>query len=569
MAWYDHLRPSTDGDLAPDASADSDEADDASADTDTGTAEQLAAGDPAPRGEDRETEHGPDGNLAALLRHFTGRSGSRLYRDAEGTNADTDTIVTDVSHPPPHMAEWWREYYKEYSLTRAGLFIFGLSVAEPGYRLTATRTTTDDEGEETTERDDDMTDALEAWASQCAIHAGKKNRDFGLILRDAPAFTLGKGTAMIEKVGAEGDPDRLRSLVFQKPETFKQYRRENKPLLVQPGDDVDDDHPRTPETDTDPEGKAAAYVQYDDDLDGFDDEDSIAFAEDEILKLTWDADEGDLWGTSVFAACHTHIDALRKEFRDRDGAIELAGYPHRIYSSDGWTQDEANDWAKAHEEGETGATEGDGTSTGEDDGYDNPFSARVDFIGGADLDVTVVEGSVPDIGDAVMDHIQHIFAAIPVSKLFIAYEESINQFVAEPQTEKDNRIVDQFRRHLEREFTPVFEQVADQLADGEEYDGEVELRIEPKEAANPLERDNFPVENLGATTDLIREAAKAGADPELISALVRGTAEYAGFSIDQLHEEHGETLMPEDLAPEIVDSDGSQPSNQDEAGGEE
>ena len=495
------------------------------------TSEQLAASDPAPRGEDRD-------NSNFLVSVFGNRSTLRTRFSQRSTPAATDDrqIDTVPVGPPADLAKNHQQYFREPELgfTRAGLKIFTLTVTEPGYTIEATVDNADGEGDTP---DEEMQDALREWASQCAIDAAESGQDLSTLLKRAPIVRYSKGTGFIEKVGTREDPDALAALVYHKPETFTQYLRENKSLVVKPDDDVDLDHPTTP---TD---EAAGYVQYDG-LSNFDDGE-IPFAFDDIIKLTLDADDGDAWGSPIWDACGSRIDALVQKLKDRDASIRTVGHNHRIYSSENWTQQNAEDYAEAHKEGSVSAGPEVADYSDDPEGYRESWPGRVDFVPSA-VEVQTVEGQVADIDDAVMDDIEAIFSVLPVSQPKIAYASDINQFVIGSLDDTDDRLVDEERRYLERTFAPIFEEKADELAGGE-YEGNVSFRIEPDVDANPIERSDFPAENLAALTKSVKELKNAGVG----DALVRAILSDAGYDMAEVEEEHGQEFEPEDMLPEL------------------
>jgi hypothetical protein len=167
--------------------------------------------------------------------------------------------------------------------------------------------------------------------------------------------------------------------------------------------------------------------------------------------------------------------------------------------------EQAKEYATAHEEGDVSA----GPYMDAED-KDETFAGRVDFVPET-VEITTETGSVADIDDAVMDDLQHIFSVLPVARFKIAYEEDINQFVVEPQQEKDDRLVDDERRYLEDEFEPVFERKANELAAGDDYPGEISFRVEPDLDENPLRREDFPAENLEAVGSFIESYYRSGA----------------------------------------------------------
>lgn len=478
---------------------------------DDADAEQLADGEPDPKGESRD-----DGPGSWLL-------GYRSSSTSSGAG-----VAVDHSDAPETTGEYWTDYYREFPLTRAALTAFDSMVAEPGYRIEAR----DADGD----TDDDMTEALELWAANCVIHAGEWGHDLSALLEQLPSKRRGKGTVFVEKVGTTTDRSATAALMLLDPTTIRIYKREDQNLLVQPGDSVDRDHPRTDD------GDAAAYVQYDEELTGNPEKDPIPFAADELVKLVYDCDEGEAWGTSIFEALDDRIDALQKKLEDRDLAIEQAGHPHRIYHSEHWSLDEAKEYAKAHERGDVSAN---------NDETDGRFAGRVDFVNDA-VEHTVVEGDVADLADPVRDDIEQIFSLLPISKVNIAYADDLNQFAVEPQMEKDDRTVDDERRYLERKLEPVLEEKADELASGDEYDGEISFAIESPPEDNPLNREDFPAENLEAFVTAWAEWKKSGADMDLPAGAL---ADFMGFDLEDVREQFGapEQYDPAPIAPPPAD----------------
>lgn len=508
--------------------------------SDSDQQEQLAADDPNPRGESRES-----GWMVSVF------GGSGWFGTSNGTGTGTASVADDTdddletvrSPPPDGMASDHDDYYEETEFPRAALRIFALVVTEPGYHIGATteRETgeTDDNDDPITETvtDEEMQSALREWASQCAIDACEPGNDLSVLLKHAPILRYSKGTAFLEKVGTNDDPDALAALAYHKPETFVQYKQANKSLLVQPDDNVGEDHPRTPD------GKAAAYVQYDDALSSYDD-DSIAFAADDLVKLTFDAANGSAWGTPIWRACGDRIDALDQKWTDRDVSIRMHGHPHRIYHSENWSMDEASEYATQHKEGEVSAGPDVSDHSNDRDGYAMSFVGRTDFVSD-DINVQTEQGDVADIDDAVQDDIEAIFSVLPVAKVKVAYSAQANQYSLDILDAQDSRLVDEERQSLNRTFKPLIEEKADELAGGE-YDGSITFRVEPSEPDNALAREDFPAENLNALTSSVKELLDAGADP----ALVDGVLSNVGMDRADFEEEFGDRYEAEPLDEE-------------------
>lgn len=401
---------------------------------------------------------------------------SVLGRDETSRNYSIGSGV-DVSVAPEKLNERYNEYVKTKPLVRAPLSIFSDAVVEPGWTV---------KSEIDGRKDEDMTEALKMWGKNCAIHAQQPGQDILKLVEQIPEKRRGKGTLFIEKVGTRDDSNSLGGLMMLDPSSIKIYSRENQPILVQPDDDVDRDHPITDD------GRAAAYTQYEDNS-RYPDSDTIAFASDELIKITYEPDEGDAWGTPLWVQIREHIDALYQKLRDRNSSIRINGHPWRIISNENWTYEEASRFLKKHFEGEIS------TWNNAESEKKESFAGRMDAIP-HEIDVQEHTGDVPEIDNAIMDDIQAIFSVMPVSRFKISYEEGINQFVVEPQEKKDRRNVVRERRRIREIIEPVFEEKADELAGGE-YDGKVTWKLEQPDDENPLDRESFDADDFATLVE--------------------------------------------------------------------
>jgi hypothetical protein len=471
MSITDRLLGSTDSDDESESSSDSDQ---------DQTEEQLArtpGSELEPKGERRQSDSGG---------FFTSYVGSLL----DGSRTSTTGIGTDVSVAPEQLTDRYETYVKTKPLVKAPLSIFSDAVVEPGWTVSA---------EIDGETDEDMEEALELWGENCAIHSHEAGKDIITLVEQIPEKRRGKGTMFLEKVGTRGDADSLGGVMLLDPSTIKIYSRENQPILIQPDDDVDPDHPTTED------GRAAAFTQYEDD-DLYPDTDPIAFAADDLVKIVHDPDEGDAWGTPLWVAIQEHIDGLYQKLRDRNASIRINGHPWRIISNENWSYEQASRFLRKHFEGDDISTWADAKSEKE-----KSFAGRLDAVP-HEIDVQEHTGDVPDIEDAIMDDIQAIFSVQPVSRFKIAYESDINQFVVEPQDDKDERNVIRERNRIREAIEPIFKEKADELAGGE-YEGEVTWKLEQPTDENPLERESFDSDDF---SDVARPFIDAGAPQEVV-----------------------------------------------------
>ncbi|NUC71698.1 hypothetical protein HTZ84_05140 [Haloterrigena sp. SYSU A558-1] len=428
--------------------------------SDSGDDEELKeqhAEDLEPRGESRQ---GVGSFVVSRTRRHETDPRTRYLRSE---------IETDVEDAPTVLGEYHREFYVEFALGQAALTLFDLSVSEPGWSVRA---------EIDGDKDEDMTQALETWGRNCAIHAGESGQDIMTIVSKCPSHRRSKGTLFVEKV--RSSESELAAVMMLDPSTMSIYKRDDQNLVVQPNDPVDGDHPTTPN------GDAAAYVQYD----GHATKDEIPFAADDIIKLAYNVPEGQAWGTMIWRAIRENIRRFQKIKRDRGASIRLTGWPHLIYGLEGATQEQAQKLADAHDEGDLQANEG----PKDDDESSSSRVGRTDYVN-HQVNVEEVSPDVPDVNDAIMDEIEEIFSVMPVSKPMVAYAQDINQWVIEPLDRRDDLLVDDERRYLEDKWEPLFREKADELAGGT-YEGEVRWRIEQPQDENPLKREDFDPERL-------------------------------------------------------------------------
>lgn len=474
------------------------------------TQEQLAPEDPVPRGEDRDAAGG-------FVFSSFGLGSSSVATPRQSVEA---------SDPPARLGDDYDEY-SEFPLVDAAMQIFADTVLEPGYKITAAI-----DGE----TDEDMEEALRMWARSCVIHAGATGQDLGVLLDRLVKRRRLTGTEFMEIAGTKQDPDAMAAFILHDPATFRQFARADQSVLIRPDDEVDGDHP------TAPSGDAAAYVQYHESLQQAFDHDPIAFSQRDMIKFVYNADPGDLWGRSLFTQIGGRIDSLRQKWDDRDAAIHQTGHPHRIYSSDSWSQEEAKTFISGHKEGEYTRWEV------EDGGENDRYAGRIDAVP-ATVEITTESGDVADISDAVMDDIQSIFSVLPVSQFKIAYSSDINQFVVEPQSRKDDLLIDQEREYLRRKFEPLFQEKADELAGGN-YRGDVDFSVEPAEDDNPLRRESFPRENLQALGSFLDSYSGSSASQDIpLGAIL----DMAGMDLDEMRDEFG--FEPDELGQTVVDEE--------------
>jgi hypothetical protein len=429
---------------------------------------------------------------------------------------DSELTETEAHQPPKFIQSDYNEYYLEFPFVQAALKIFEDEVVEPGWHVEATV-----DGE----TDEEMTEALELWGQNCAIHGGEPGNDIRKLINSIPSKRRAKPGVFLEKVGTADDPDTFAALQLLDPKTLEIYTHKNKNLIVQPGDDVPAEHPTTED------GTPAGYVQYPGSSTAHSrldrDQEPIAFSAEDIVKIAYDPPENSPWGRTIWPAIRYHIESLKQKLRDQHASIALAGHPHRLYIGKNWQPEHAKALAQADRDEETsggntrsrspsrrrGSRRRQRRREREDYGKVNSQAGRVDYLPGnqGDVEVEVVDGTVADIDDAVMYDIEAIFSILPISKFKLAFEEGINQFVVEPQERKDDRYVDDERLEIRETIEPLFEQKADELAGGD-YQGEVEWKLEQPKADNPFERSDFDADAVATLVGAFANYAQSDAD---------------------------------------------------------
>lgn len=503
--------------------------------------EQHAADDGSalqPKGEYRTGSTDPfvvsrSGDLSGTL---PARRSGLLHGGTTDTEADIESVPADAKHA-------YEDYYLTFTIAQSALKTFDDLVTEPDWAVEATI-----DGE----TDEEMTDALDLWGHNCTIRAGEPGHDIATILAQAPSGRRAKPAVLVEKIGTTDDPDAIAALQLLEPWDMSARLRANQNLLMQPGDPIPPDHPTVK---VDGETIPAAYVQYDEETSRFGtagatEAHPIPFAASDLLKLTYEPPDGSAWGRTIWTALAEPIDALKQKLRDRNASIRLVGHPHRIYSSDSWTREQAQDYANAHDTGQTSAWDDD-----VDDG-DGGYAGRIDYVPNT-VNVEVVEGEVADISEAVKDDLEQIFAMLPVGQHNIAYVENINQFVVEPLDQNDNRAVDKERRYLESEFTDLFAEKADELAEGE-YSGEVAFKIRQPESDNPLDRSEFDPDRVASLVRAFTEFVTSGASTEFPRELPYFLS---GMDRESFEAEYGD-VDPDEFAADSDDADTDESSDE-------
>lgn len=365
--------------------------------------------------------------------------------------------------PKDEMREYWRQY-ETTPMVRKPISSFASQVIEPGYYIDAPHL------------NDEDVNRLERWLETCAILEGELGKDWRNMAKKAVVQREVRGTAMIEKVPAEGDKKKLAGFKFINPETMEAITRPNQTILLAPDDiDVYED---APETD---DGEAAAYLQdisetgqtmwgtpIDDRYRG---EHKITFTREEIIKLTRDADVGEVFGTSRLEAVADRINGMKQKLADNDEAIATKAYPLWLFmfgSTDApWSRDDISSFMGAHE-------------------MQNFHPGMKQGVRG-DVSVETISGEVAEIAEYLEFDVDYIISAMPMPKYALGgFSESVGQIAGVTQQQDIQRQINEARRELETEFTPSIQQKAEELGllDPEGVRLKIGSRDRPEEQPN-------------------------------------------------------------------------------------
>ena len=381
----------------------------------------------------------------------------------------------DKHYPEKEDLDRYWEIYKEVSIIRDPIRSFASEVVGPGYYI-------DTENEE-------LKEDLEDWLEHSSIVGGEIDKDFAFLLKKAQIQREVKGTVFCEKVTDE-DGD-LYGFKLMKPETVRAFTKPGQTVLLPPDYDSEE-HSRgssgiiqnlIDERDfyEKENGDVAAYVQIDDVITGRDEGYYIPFTRDEVLKLDRDSDIGSIFGESRIAAVEDRLNSLLKKLDDNDKAIESVSQPFQLFkfgSEDNpWEPEEIGSFMNEHSQSE----------------FEPGMKQGVQ----GDLSVETVEGEVAPITEFLDWDLNWIISEMPMPKYALGgFTSDVNQFISRSQSARLEKQVQEARNEIEKEWTPVIEEKAEELGyDADEVNGLV-IGEDPQ------------------TLNLVDEAKKDGEVPE-------------------------------------------------------
>lgn len=359
--------------------------------------------------------------------------------------------------PKDDMRRYWRQY-ETTSIVRHPINTFANRVVEPGYYIEY-----DDEMDEETE------EKLEHWLETCAIVEGIVGRDIRFILKKSIIQRDVRGTALTEVVLDESG-ENVTGLKLINPETIEINTRPGQSILLHPDDsDKWEDCPQTPD------GEAAAYLQdladtntswgISERIEHGSEQNAIAFTKDEIIKLTRDADVGEVFGTSRIESVSERIEGLKQKIGDNDEAIASKAYPLWLFKfgteEAPWSRDDIDAFMKHHE-------------------VEDFHPGMKQGVRG-DVDIDTVSGEVAEIAEYLDFDLNWILTAMPMPRYslgaFSSDTASVSQEGAVGQENNINLQIKEARREIETEFTPVIRRKAEELGLSEDEAEKIRFRV--------------------------------------------------------------------------------------------
>jgi len=372
--------------------------------------------------------------------------------------------------PKDEMKKYWRQY-ETTPIVRKPINAFANRIIEPGYYIEAP----DD-------ADQDVIDELHEWLENAAIVEGELEQDIYFLIKKAAIQREVRGTAIIEKVYAKEDRDVLMALKMLNPETIEANTRPGQAILLDPEDheQEDWDPPLTPE------GTAAAYLQ---DLSetqvswgrtekirriGAGPEgdsrypNRVGFERDDIIKLTRDADTGEIFGTSRIETVSDRIDGLKQKLQDNDEAIASKAYPLWLFrfgvgpDATPWSREDIDNFMTNHE-------------------MENFHPGMKQGVRG-DVEIDTISGEVADIGESLQFDLDWILSAMPMARQALggfAGQASGGGAEVAGMAQENNivRQIDDARKELSHRFTPCIQDKAEELGLDEETALSVKFRV--------------------------------------------------------------------------------------------
>jgi len=378
--------------------------------------------------------------------------------------------------PKDDMRKYWRQF-ETTPIVRKPITTFASRVTEPGYYIEAQNL------------EEEEIEELGEWLKRSSIVEGLPGKDFRLLVRKAIVQREVRGTALVEKAPHKDNTDQVAGLKLINPEVCEAVTRPQQNILL-----AGDDGERYPDAPDAESGGKAAWLQdvvearevdwgvsdrISKGMDDADDDLKIGFRRDEIIPLTRDADVGEVFGTSRIEAVSPRIEGIKQKLDDNDKAIESKAYPLWLFmfgdpeTTGVWDRKDIKDFMSAHE-------------------MDNFNPGMKQGVRG-DVSVETISGEVSDIAEYLDFDIQWIMSTMPMPMFTLgAFSKpggAVGRVQGIAQQQNVVRQIEEARREIEEEFSPVLQEVAQQKGIDEERAKSIRVRFgDPAEPDEGVKR---------------------------------------------------------------------------------
>lgn len=396
-------------------------------------------------------------------------------------NGEFERVKPDIGDIEGYVAD-----YHECPLVSTPIDNWASDVLAPGIRIETS--------------DSALESALLGFCSDAAIRSGEFDHDFADLLEEQVRDTALRGTGFAEIAYADRKTaEEIKGFQLLKAGTLTPYTRPGQAILLK-GDDAPSSRSSGGKERTAPQtaaGKTAAYVQFDNVFASNQDEEEIAFAQDDVVKIVNRPETSAIFGRSDVEAVHSRVRGLLQKLEDVDTAIAAKAYAFWLIriGSEGSTTEEDIEQAKSF------------MSEQEPENYGPGKKQAVPHT----VNLETYSGEVPEVWESLEFDVKYILSNLPTPKYRTGWEDDINRDIAIREQEDYREEVRAMRRRLESAWKPVLERVAIQLGFGStEEPPEFEFLIEEHRDTNPLRAEWFDAQAFRATMQGLETASPGG-----------------------------------------------------------
>lgn len=405
------------------------------------------------------------------------------------TSSSTEVYsgAVDIDRPRKETEYYWKEY-KRNPIISTQINSLDYEVFEAGYWVEA-------DSEETQEE-------LSEFLTNIGVNSGQVHRPFREVGSQALTQYMVRGTYLGEQVMEEIDGEKRHVGVSPiSVTTVEMYTKEGSPVLASP--DYKNDQADEQFVKKTPDGKTAAYVQFDDTDTRWGDRKERRFARDQVLHWARKPDVGEARGTSVIESVFNRSMAYREKLQDNDLAISMKAWPMILFQMGSpehpWTEEEQRTFLETYSEGELGPATFQGVP--------------------GDIDIHEFAGETADIREHVNTDVDHIIAGMPGPRYSIgSFAMDSSDALTSAHERQYRKLIRQLRRDLENVFTPYLKDVAESWGydpSGVELNiGRPEKEVAPEDIQGSVIRYQSDVGSDDDTAPQERSAPDTGDDDE-------------------------------------------------------